>query len=450
VVSDAQETRPARIAQAVIIAVLGAGVWAFVVVSGVMSRTFDGGIFLSTVGGIRRGLPLYSGVWDNKDPLFYGTMTAFSSVAPVLAFVMDWFWIALAAVGVVLLARRVVSISTAVLLGVVVTPFLILGPAYEPGLTNTPGTAVALLCLGLLINRWWLWAGVTMGLLLFVKILAFPVVVLCALVLVAFPSLRRGLIKVGLGLVAAVLGGVALMAVLGWLPGYLTMLQRNREYAGEIMVFFSLDDSPVGHLAKFVEEWRASQWIAGIALLGILAASVVWLIARRGRFTTENRLTVAWLGAWLCIIVAAVAVSGWTSPNSLAESYVARFQAFPAAMDAVDATAPEATLLNTVPATTFTFARLGTNDDPGFLGQVKDGAELACPEFHAYGFSPAETFTELYDCLDTVDVVVKSASFDALNNGAVAPVVRPILDKVRINFDCLDVDARQLCIRKGF
>jgi hypothetical protein len=494
-VNEAQETKPARIAQAAIIAVLGAGVWAFVMVSGVMSRTFDGGIFLSTVGGIRNGLPLYSGVWDNKDPLFYGTMTAFSSVAPILAFVMDWFWIALAAVGVVLIARRVVSTSTAVLLGVVVAPFLILGPAYEPGLTNTPGTAVALLCLGLLINRWWLWAGVAMGLLLFVKILALPVVILCALVLVAFPSLRRGLIKAGLGLVAAVLGGVALMAVLGWLPGYLTMLQRNREYSGDVIAYFSFDDSPLGHLTKLGQDWGSSQRLAGLALLAILVAGIVSIVVRRARATEDETLVVVWLpvatigvgatlaisyvwphhaqalsllsvlaaivlalvvepirwriAGWVLILLGAFVLSGWSSPSAVTDEFRARVEAFPVAIKAVDEVSPEARLLNTVPASTFMFARFGSNDDAGFLGDVRSGATLSCPEFHAYDFSPPETFSRLYACAETVDVILKTDSFDVFANGGVGPSVQPILDYVAATFDCLDIDARQLCIRKG-
>jgi hypothetical protein len=495
-VTQSYETKPIRIVQALVIAVLGAAVWAFVIVSGVMSRTFDGGIFLSTVAGIRSGLPLYSGVWDNKDPLFYGTMTAFSSVAPVLGFVMDWLWIALAAFGTILIARQVVSTATVVLLGVVVTPFLILGPAYEPGLTNTPGTAVALLCLGLLINRWWLWAGVAMGLLLFVKVLAFPVVVLCALVLLAFPSLRRGLVRVGLGLLAAVAAVLALMAAFGWLPGYLTMLQRNRDYSGDVIAYFGFEDSPMGHLTKFGQEWGSSQRLAGIALLVILVAGVVSILVRRGRTTAEETLIVVWLGAaaigvlgvlsisyvwlhhaqalsllailaaivaalivepirwrlvgWVAILIAAFILSGWPSPAAIVEEFNARKDAFPAAIAAVNEVSPEARLLNTVPAAKFTFARFGSNDDGGFLADVRSGATLGCPEFHAYDFSPPETFSRLYACAETVDVIVKTDSFDVFGNGGVGPSVRPILDYVAANFDCLDVDARQLCIRKGF
>ena len=88
-----RESASSRIAPWVVLVVLAAGAWSFVIVSGVLSRELDGGIFLSTTAGIRQGLPLYSGVWDNKDPLFDGAMALFASVLPVLVFVMDWFWL---------------------------------------------------------------------------------------------------------------------------------------------------------------------------------------------------------------------------------------------------------------------------------------------------------------------------------------------------------------------
>jgi hypothetical protein len=335
-----------------------------------------------------------------------------------------------------------------------------------------------------------------MGLLLFVKVLAFPVVVLCALVLLAFPSLRRGLVRVGLGLLAAVAAVLALMAAFGWLPGYLTMLQRNRDYSGDVIAYFGFEDSPMGHLTKFGQEWGSSQRLAGIALLVILVAGVVSILVRRGRTTAEETLIVVWLGAaaigvlgvlsisyvwlhhaqalsllailaaivaalivepirwrlvgWVAILIAAFILSGWPSPAAIVEEFNARKDAFPAAIAAVNEVSPEARLLNTVPAAKFTFARFGSNDDGGFLADVRSGATLGCPEFHAYDFSPPETFSRLYACAETVDVIVKTDSFDVFGNGGVGPSVRPILDYVAANFDCLDVDARQLCIRKGF
>ena len=450
---------------------------------------------MSTTAGIRQGLPLYSGVWDNKDPLFDGAMALFASVLPVLAFVMDWFWLPVAAVGTVLIARRVVSLPTALLVGCVATPLLLIGPAYLPGLTNTPETAVALLCLGLLINRWYLWAGIAMGVLLFLKIIVFPAVLLCALALLAFPTLRRGLLRVGGGLLFGAVAGVGLMAVLGWLPGYATMLQRNLAYARDAIVYFGYPNSPSGHLTMLGREWAATGWLAAAGLAAILVAAGVTLGVRHFRVPPEEVLTVVWLvictlgiGAalaltylrvhhaqvlslvavmavvvlaqlvepirwrvlsWILILVGTFVLSGWSTPAQLLDVYRGRVAAFSATWADIDVVSKEAVLLNNVSAATFTFARLGTNDDRGFLWDTREGVILGCPEFHVYDFSPTEAYTRIDDCLRTVDVILKADSFDAFASPGNIGNVPSILDYVRINFTCIRLDDRQLCTRKG-
>ena len=493
--TETRESVVSRIAQWVVLVVLAAGAWSFVIVSGVLSRESDGGIFLSTTAGIRRGLPLYTGVWDNKDPLFDGAMALFASVLPVLAFVMDWFWLPVAAVGTVLIARRVVSLPTAVLLGFVATPLLLIGPAYVPGLTNTPGTAVALLCLGLLINRWYLWAGIAMGVLLFLKIIVFPAVLLCALALLAFPTLRRGLLRVGGGLLLGVVAGVGLMAVLGWLPGYATMLPRNLAYSRDAIVYFGYANSPIGHLTMLGHEWAATGWLAAAGLVAILVAAGVTLGVRRLRVPSDELLTVVWLVictlgivaalgltylrvhhaqalslvavmavvvlaqlvepirwrvlSWILILVGTFVLSGWSTPAQLLDVYRGRVASFGATWADIDVVSKEAVLLNNVPAATFTFARLGTNDDRGFLWDTREGVILGCPEFHVYDFSPTVEYTRIDDCLRTVDVILKADSFDAFASPGNIGNVPSILDYVRINFTCIRLDDRELCTRKG-
>jgi hypothetical protein len=495
IVNDSSESTRVRFVPWVVIGALAAGVWSVVAISGVLSRELDGGIFLATTAGIRRGLPLYSGVWDNKDPLFYGAMAAFASVWPVLAFMMDWFWLPVAAGGTVLIARRVVSLPTAVLVGGVAAPFLLIGPSYVPGLTNTPGTAVALLCLGLLINRWYLWAGIGMGLLLFLKVTVFPVVVLCALVLLVFPALRRGLVRVGLGLLGSVVVVVGLMAALGWLPGYFTMLQRNRDYVPAVISYFGFADSPFGHLTKLSDEWKGNLWLAGIVVALILLAGLVSLWMGRLDTPPEPVLTVIWLVlatigiaamlamtyawqhhaqaaglvlvlavivlaqvvesipwrvvSWVVILLATFLLSGWSSPTAFIEGYQGRLSSFEVARAGISDVPEDALLLKSVPAATFTFARLGTNDDRGFLWDAPASAVLGCPEFHVYDFSPAETYTRVDNCLRTVDVILKADSFDAFASGGNRGNVPSILEYVRINFTCITLDDRQLCTRKS-
>lgn len=119
-------------------------VWIMVVRGAVLSRNVDGGIFLSVTDGVSSGLSLYTDIWDNKDPFFFVLMSAASQANSNLSFFMDLLWIPLASLGVWLLARTVVNVDRSAFLALVVTPFLIVGPFYSAGWTNTPGTALVL------------------------------------------------------------------------------------------------------------------------------------------------------------------------------------------------------------------------------------------------------------------------------------------------------------------
>ena len=83
-----------------------------------------------------------------------------------------------------------------------------------------------------------------------------------------------------------------------------------------------------------------------------------------------------------------------------------------------------------VPLDTFTFARLGTNDDQGFLRDTPLHVHLVCSRFHLYNFSPDADFRNAAECIKTVYVVLLTDNFVVFGNGGKAGVVRPILDYV--------------------
>ena len=470
--------------------VLGSiAVASLVATGGVLSRGYDGGIFLSTSAGLVRGLPLYSGVWDNKDPLFYAASAGATAIMPVMAFVMDWIWIPLAGLGAFLIARRVVPMPMALMIATIVTPLLIVGPLYEPGLTSAPGTALALLCLGVLMNRWFLLAGIGIGLLIFLKIMLVPGVLLCALAALITLRERGAWVRLAAGLAGTVAGGIVVMLLLGWLRGYAGMLQRNAEYSSTVMTYFGYEPSWWGHLSKFTRESGAGTSMMSISA-GIFLAAVVLVLIRRHAVTREQIVAVAWLGAclvgiglllalsyvwrhhamavslvsviaviaivglvpwrplaWTTLLATAVLVSGWTSVGHFVEHIGYRFSEWAAATLEISEYPRDARLLNTVPMSRFTYARLGSNDDRGFLASVRSGAELACPDFHAYDFSPTETFSRLYECVGTVDVVLVTDSFEEFARGVNAGNARPILDYVDNSFGCIRLDDRRICTR---
>ena len=486
--------RPSNAVFAVILIVLTAGVWTVVFFGGVLSRDLDGGIFLSVAAAMRSGSPLYAGVLDNKDPLFFGVMAGAGAISPVLMFVLDWMWLAVASYGSFLLARKVMPLSTAFLVALVATPFILIGPFYSPGLTNTPGSAVALLALGLLLNRNAVAAGIALGALLFLKFTVFPAILICVLVALCIPTWRRTILRLSMTFGATLFVGLVLLFAFGSLSGYLDTFGHNRKYASDVMTYFGFEDSPMGHLARLRDSWTSGEWLAIAAVLVIAVLGLIRFKPWRSRARDEQRLIAVWLPValvlvfsslvvtfvwahhtqaiylvsvlaiivfaasvssaklrwltWILVLVVTWILSGWLTPSKFGESWDARRLAYDTSIAAIHEVPKDAVLLSTVPLNDFTFARLGTNDDRGFMTGVPSRAHLACPEFHLYDFSPAEDFAALSNCIQNVDAILLTDNFVNFGKGGRAPFARPILDYVANAFTCIKVDTSQICQRR--
>lgn len=480
--------------------ILGIPIWIGVAVLGVMPRTsLDGGIFVSVVGGLRDGLPLYSGVWDNKDPLFFGAMAAASLISPYAMHALDWVWVAVGAVGTFLLARQVTSAERALFASVVLAPLVLLAPFHEPGLTSLPGTALAVLGLGLVLNRQAVAGGSALGLLALLKLIVWPVAVAALLTMLLVPALRRTALRSLAAMSVTLVIGVLTLLVMGWWGPYLDALGRNRAYSSDVIVYFGYEDSPVGHLRRMVDEWAVAPnataaWIAilvmGAVLVlglvavlarpmwrspervaiviwssvavagtaGILALTYVWGHHAQALFLPALLLTVTGVAllpdSWpfpvfaVIALVAAWLLAGWGAPGAAWDRVAGARDTWAERWATVEAQPRDATLLGTITDSEFTYARLGTNDDGGYLLSAPDGAVLACPQFHLYDFSPDQDFVDMLTCIQGVDVILMTDNFVVFGNGGKAPVVQPILQYVQANFDCLRVDDRQLCTRR--
>jgi hypothetical protein len=480
--------------------ILGIPIWIGVAVLGVMPRTsLDGGIFVSVVGGIRDGLPLYTGVWDNKDPLFFGVMTAASFFSPYALHALDWMWAVLGAMGTYLLAKQVTSTERALFAGIVLAPLVLLAPFHEPGLTSLPGTGMTVLGLGLALSRRGLTGGVVIGLLAFLKLIVWPIALVALVVMLLAPALRRTALRSLAGMSATLAFGVLALVALGWWGPYLDALGRNRAYASDVIVYFGYEDSPIGHLRRMVDEWAispfgSSAWLSVVTMGAVLVLGIVVLVSRPTWRTPERVTLVIWAGiaaagtvgilaltyvwghhaqaiALPALFLAVVAVSlipprwpfpvfavialvvtwlvaGWGSPGGAWDRVRAAQDSWSARWATVEAQPRDATLLSTIEASEFTYARLGTNDDGGFLLSAPEGATLACPQFHLYDFSPDADFAAMLECVTGVDVVLLTDNFVVFGNGGKAPVVQPILQYVQENFECLRVDDRQVCTRR--
>lgn len=467
--------------------VIGIPLWAITLSGSVLSRDLDGGIFLSVMAGLRRGLPLYSGIWDNKDPLFFAVMAGADAIHPWLPFVLDWMWLLLAALGAWLASRPFMPADRALVVAVIAVPLVLTGGTYAAGWSTTPGTALALLVAGLLASRRPLLAGAALAALAFVKLALLPIALAFVVTAILSRSRRAFGVRTLVSFAAFAAAGTVGLWALGWLSGYGDMLARNGRYAQDAMSYFGYADGPIGHLSKAWNDagpwiivstiacllliavcaWRAltrrmPSWpviIAAEALvgvLGVLAVTYVWphhtqvlaLAAMLTLIAAAAALPSAFaqLGAMLVIVAMAVAVAG-TSPMDWADRLKVPSNPFPGIATRAAETPRDARLLESVPRSSFTFARLGSNDDSGFLTASPARATLGCPEFHLYDFSPVEAFDRAWACLDTVDVVIVTDGFAAFAGGMRGPSAQAVLGKVDALFTCMRVEDRRLCTR---
>ena len=241
-------------------------VWLMVFHGSVMSRGTDGGIFLSVSDGVSSGLKLYDQIWENHDPFFFAAMSGAGRLNSSLPFYMDLIWIALASVGVWLLARTVLSQDRALFLSLIVSPFLLTGPVYSAGWSNTPGTALTLLAWGLFchngrIRTTSILSGIVLGLLAFIKLTLFPVAILGILMLLILGVYRMRVLRTAVATCATLVTSIVILNLLGWFSGYLEMLTRNQNMRVMSSGISALKTHGVG-------TWRSSilSWVCGSKL----------------------------------------------------------------------------------------------------------------------------------------------------------------------------------------
>jgi hypothetical protein len=372
---------------------------------------------------------------------------------------------------------------------------VLLGIAYQPGMTNLPGTALLLMGMGLLVSRLWWASGVVFALSVGAKITAAPIAlgVLVAALLVS--DLRRRAVR-SIGVFVLSLAGIAIaLAISGSLLGYSDILMSNLRYSGDVMVYFGLAPDPIGHLQRLTSDMDAGRWWTSgtILLIGVVGAALwrtrsqemtallIWLWVSIAGTIGALVVTYVWLHHWQLlglpavlalisatgiasgyvkerwqsqitgVVVAALVVvplGGWIPIERLASTWQSERATWPEWRSQLKDRSLESKLLETVPLSDFMVARLGSNDDASFLTDLPTSATLVCPRFHLYDFSPPDDFAEAFACLDRADAVLMTDQFVTFQNGGQGAVVKPIVDKVLGEFSCLRAEDRQVCVRR--
>src|SRR3984957_13255021 len=106
--------------------------WIALVVRILPDRDADRGIFVSTAERLLAGDRLYSGVFDNKEPLFYYFIAAQRALGWGAEIAAEAILLLLAAAAVYLLALKVTSRWTAIAVSLLAAPIVLIGGYYTP------------------------------------------------------------------------------------------------------------------------------------------------------------------------------------------------------------------------------------------------------------------------------------------------------------------------------
>lgn len=457
-----------------------------------MDRKLDGGVFLSVAGGLNQGLQLYTEIWDNKDPIFFLVLAALDRLAPIAPFLADWLWLALASWGTWMLAASIMRVERALFLSLLASPLILTGVTYVAGYTHTPGTALALLAIGLFARGWSVAAGVTLGLLVFTKILLAPFAIAALCLPAITRSTRSRGVRSGIAWATTVGVGLLALSLISSPAGYLDMIQRNRRYATDVMLFFDFGDGVGGHFDKLRGEMPWGMMAASVVIIITLTMATDRVLTRRWNDKSHVLMT-GWLWAasltagaaialtyiWdhhlqvlaLPAVIAAVVLgalwpsnlpqwawlismsglslvlSGWLTPGAWLAQVDQVNLDYNAKIAAVSEVPATAVLLNQLSENTSTYAVVGTNDERGFMRDVRPGLQLGCPQFHLYRFSPPSDFDHMRACIRTVDSLVVSDIIAEYATGEREESVNQLLATIDEQFTCDTVEHRRLCTR---
>ncbi len=423
---------------------------------------------------------LYEDVWDNKEPLFFWTLSLGRLVSPGMDLVIEVAWIAAASVAIFFAARSAGARNLfAAAAGFLATPVILTGAVYHAGFSHLPATAVLLAIAALALKRRWLLAGGLLPVLALYKIITVPMglAVLIA-ALVALGNKRAWLQSVFSALgVSAVL--LLLLAVRGELLGFLELVWSNIGYsqqplmdAYQVPIWSHLEPVMVPgavisvaatalailvvrttrgsalRVLKLMTAWSL------LAAVGITALTGLWehhaqifygpaALAGALVAVALQRLSFSWASGLSAIFLAGIVLSGGLSAREAIDSGLSAPTRW-ADLFRVSQAAEDVRQLDS----NLTYMRLGSNTDDSHAYSLRE-YDFACYQFVQYYYDLPETLAYIPTCLPTADIVIVDNSLserpgaDRWNDYVNAS--RSVLAQ---SFDCVARDYGELCRRR--
>lgn len=436
--------------------------FAIVLVRGEPIVLGDQGVFLSIAARMLDGDHLYSGVVDNKDPLFFYTYAGALWVGGWRApFALDGIWLAIAGMSFALLLRELRAPRPAVVAGFFMYPLALTIGWYEPGLSMLGGLAFAPLVGWLWLRGRFAASGAALGVVMLFKL---SVVLVAAGPVAAFIFLGapggsrvRQLAKGAAGVVTVVGAAAAVLAVRGELRAYLDVLVYDFYYTDEGLVGRGKSSGIAGHLGVVREFLGGLQTVAAVVVLGVFLVAVYVGRTRQGRAfqlvaaaaittliatLTTLALTAIWphhlqMLAYPVVLVAAALITVTRSYHGQRAGMVAAgvcvlFLVLSTAKDEVRHGVPAARWFSAPQTATaaaletarmrfygrldrVTYMHLGQNSENAHAVFLNDGFALTCPRFHQYPHDPGKQLRDVLDCVKKANpmlILVTPSLFD--------------------------------------
>lgn len=405
-------------------------------------RDGDRGVFASVAERLVSGDRLYVDVWDNKEPLFYLTLSLGRSVSPEMDVVLELLWLLVGSYATFAIARTFRnSTPISAVVGFAVTPLILTGSSYYAGFTHLPGTVLVLVSVALVVRGHLFSAGLLLPVIAGFKILVLPVALA---VLITYALIHRSLPwrRFVVGGAVSFLLLLALLALRGELIGFLTVIRTNMAYSQadladsyNVPVWSHLEPVMQGPTVALLattllilalsrvhltEQSRELWWVAFAAFsAGLLVVAITGLWSHHGQiFFASAVLAAVMLTTMLAtfrslnltsltgLIALAVLLSGVPSLRALADAALSAPTRFVDLSRASDATVSLQSIAN--PGSTY--ARLGKNTEDSHAQGLRD-LELVCYQFLQYPYDPPENLTRIPECLPTADFVIVDPTF---------------------------------------
>jgi hypothetical protein len=431
------------------------------------------------------GDTLYSGVYDNKEPLFYYFVASQLALGRWAEPAAEAMLIAIAAAATYFTAVKVSSRWTAAAISFVAVPIILTGEFYYPGYSELPGIALVLAAIAASAYERPVLAGSCIGLLVFMKLIFVPIALIGV---ICFPLARRQsfeapAIAVGAFMSAFVVVGLLLMRA-ELLP-FVETIKLNIAYSQGPLI-----DSKKGLAALVAHIRRMGGWrlvgelapitlaimlifvaLSGIhdrgrAQLAIAGACVSTLIGSlitlsiTGLWAYHRQILyipsiIAFLGLALLLDMAAkrarlptlglIVLTGYL----MAGTPVPTKYYHPNTGDAeLGRVSPEAQRLLTT-SNSGTYARFGWGDTSGHATGLQHW-KLLCPKFHQYPHDSTAVLNSIFECASTSPTLLISANFwpdreTPSSKGFVARVEQLLSE----SYSCDADSGLRVCRRRG-